>query len=72
MRQCINKSYHAALITSENQELREVDMEPNSKRGNIDEKAGLFIKLAFFNIYIYTTLTLNVYTFCFSLSFLSL
>ena len=33
MRQCINKSYHAALITSENPELREVDLEPSSKRG---------------------------------------
>ena len=34
MRQCIiNKSYRAALITSENPELREVDLEPNSKRG---------------------------------------
>ena len=27
MRQCINKSYRAALITSENPELREVDLE---------------------------------------------
>ena len=33
MRQCINKSYRAALITSENPELREVDLEPSSKRG---------------------------------------
>ena len=33
MRQCINKSYHAALITSENPELREVDLEPSYKRG---------------------------------------
>ena len=33
MRQCINKSYRTALITSENPELREVDLEPSSKRG---------------------------------------
>ena len=33
MRQFINKSYRAALITSENPELREVDLEPSSKRG---------------------------------------
>ena len=33
MRKCINKSYRAALITSENPELREVDLEPSSKRG---------------------------------------
>ena len=29
MRQCINKLYRAALITSENPELREVDLEPS-------------------------------------------
>ena len=37
MRQCINKSYHAALITPENPELREVDSEPSSKRGCINK-----------------------------------
>ena len=31
MRQCINKSYRAALITSENPELREVALEPSSR-----------------------------------------
>ena len=36
MRQCINKSYRAALITSQNPELREVDLEPSSKRGFIN------------------------------------
>ena len=33
MSQSINKSYRAALITSENPELREVDLEPSYKRG---------------------------------------
>ena len=40
MRQCIiNKSYHAVLITSENPELREVDLEPSSKRGTLSHRS---------------------------------
>ena len=31
---CINKSYRAALITSENPELREVDLEPHCSCGS--------------------------------------
>ena len=38
MKQCINKSYRAALITSENPELTEVDLEPSSKRGCSDRQ----------------------------------
>lgn len=38
MRQSFSKSYRAALITSENPELREVGLEPSSKRGCSNKK----------------------------------